>query len=387
MLRRWRLLVAVTIASALGAALQACTAPLVVVDFKCDPDAGPEDVFWCGPDAGAPPDAGAEGGSAALGCDCVPRTYTDWSEPGVFWMGPRDQAPSCVTFDLSFDNDGWMDLVVPPAKCAACRCEPEPAACDPLPAKVEVRAGGCDAVGASTLPFDGTAAWDGSCTNAASIPAGAKCPDGSNTPCAQSIRVGPLPKPVGEACEPSSLVPQAEIPPTTWATYGLFCTATNDDDDKCLSNGKICAPPLAKAPSGSRTCIILTEAAECPDRYNGPKFTLHTKPPIEGRSCSECTCGAPTGGLCTARFKAYEDEACSSASVVAEMFPVSSEKEVCIDLMPSGPALGSKTVTDLEYIAGTCSASGGEPTGTVQPDPDPQGVTTVCCLPEKGPVP
>lgn len=98
----------------------------------------------------------------------------------------------------------------------------------------------------------------------------------------------------------------------------------------------------------------------------------------EGRGCSECSCGSPAGGLCIGRFVAYADSACSAT--VAEHYPIKSTGPTCIDLVPSGPALGSEVITDLQYMSGTCAASGGEPVGVAEPNPE--GAMTVCCLPD-----
>jgi hypothetical protein len=49
----------------------------------------------------------------------------------------------------------------------------------------------------------------------------------------------------------------------------------------------------------------------------------------------------------------------------------------CLDIVPSGQALGSKLATAPIYAPGACQVSGGEPTGealSVEP-------STFCCLP------
>jgi hypothetical protein len=96
--------------------------------------------------------------------------------------------------------------------------------------------------------------------------------------------------------------------------------------------------------------------------WNGPKFTMYGKTAIQDeRKCSACTCGTPAGGACIGRFIAYSDSSCQVE--VAQHYPIKSTGPACIDFMPIGPGLGSKVITDLDYVPGTCAATGGEPEG------------------------
>jgi hypothetical protein len=56
--------------------------------------------------------------------------------------------------------------------------------------------------------------------------------------------------------------------------------------------------------------------------------------------------------------------------------PISSLKSSCVDLVPAGLPLGSKTVTALAYQAGNCMPSGGEPQGALLA----AEASTFCCL-------
>jgi hypothetical protein len=58
------------------------------------------------------------------------------------------------------------------------------------------------------------------------------------------------------------------------------------------------------------------------------------------------------------------------------VLPISSLKSSCVDLVPAGLPLGSKTVTALAYEAGKCMPSGGEASGTVLA----AEASTFCCL-------
>jgi hypothetical protein len=104
---------------------------------------------------------------------------------------------------------------------------------------------------------------------------------------------------------------------------------------------------------------------------------------IDDRKCSDCSCGAPSGGLCVGRFTAYEGPSCQA--IVADLYPLKSTGPTCLEPIMPGVALASKSVTDLAYMPGTCGAAGGAPEGAATPDPI--GVTTVCCQRDPEPVP
>jgi hypothetical protein len=55
---------------------------------------------------------------------------------------------------------------------------------------------------------------------------------------------------------------------------------------------------------------------------------------------------------------------------------LTSSGTTCVDLVPAGVPLGSKTLTALAYQPGSCAPSGGELSGSVEPT----GAATFCCL-------
>jgi hypothetical protein len=98
--------------------------------------------------------------------------------------------------------------------------------------------------------------------------------------------------------------------------------------------------------------------------------------PLDTRDCTKCECGAPVGSGCLATLHLYDDGACTTQAVPP---PLSSFVEQCTNVQPPGRVLGSKSITDLSYIAGTCLASGGDPIGEAQPNKDT--AITFCCVP------
>ena len=100
-------------------------------------------------------------------------------------------------------------------------------------------------------------------------------------------------------------------------------------------------------------------------------------PLVDSRSCSECTCGAPVGGLCVAQFKLYKDGACSE--LILDV-PFSSAQGTCPPIIPPGLPIGGKVITAPQHIPGVCEPYGGQPGGTVEPEPGHE--MTFCCAPD-----
>jgi hypothetical protein len=135
---------------------------------------------------------------------------------------------------------------------------------------------------------------------------------------------------------------------------------------------------MAAPPDGYRQCVSRQGVHDCPGGFDAEQFRLHeaSVPLIESRYCTECACGAPVGGLCVAQFKLYKDGACSD--LILEV-PFSSAQGTCPPIIPPGLPIGGKMITDPQYSPGMCEASGGEPGGTVEPEPGHE--VTFCCAP------
>jgi hypothetical protein len=82
------------------------------------------------------------------------------------------------------------------------------------------------------------------------------------------------------------------------------------------------------------------------------------------------------GSACLATLRLYDDGACGSQFIQVGL---GSNKAQCTDIINAGGAIGSKAITDLHYMPGTCEASGGTPEGKAEPNPET--AVTFCCLP------
>ena len=339
------------------------------------PDTTTNDAGDCGEGGG-----GGDGGktSAICGDTCTP--YPDgWSSMQAFWVGPVEKAPFYSEFHgkkaLPRFN-GRANLDADPAECDVCSCAESTGKCTELSSGIDVRAAMCGQAG-SSLSFGGPTNWEGSCTNANSIPAAEKCPVGSSTLCAQSVTVGPLGPPVDESCAPITdklPIAKARVYWPKWQT-----AAVGYDVPGCNAS-ESCVPSI-DLPSGFRSCIYQRGERECPASWNGDRSVVYEVTAnklgfIDGRDCTPCSCGAPVGSLCVGQFRVFEDAACSK---LISADPITSIKGQCTDVLPPGKAVGSKEITGLTYIPGFCEVTGGKPIGEVIPDPD-QAVTFCCTV-------
>lgn len=331
------------------------------------------------PDAGG--DASTDASSARCSDTCTP--YPEgWSSAQAVWHGPVNEAPKLndVPLELGGPNTlpiitGYADVHAGPATCDVCKCGDATGKCTELPETINIRAAQCGDLGAS-IEFGGPANWDGTCTDTYAMPAGKTCPAGSSTLCAQSVAVSALGPPSEESCAATTeTLPIARfgLDGPSWKTKAVGYKVPG-----CEDRGS-CMPKLESLPSGYRSCIYRHGEYECPAEWSGERFVVYERTAdkpgyIDGRDCTPCSCGAPIGSACVGRFRTFEDAACTQLLVDVK---VSSLGDQCTDYSPPGPAVGSKEITGLTYLAGFCEPAGGEPSGEVTPDPG-QAVT-VCC--------
>jgi len=343
-------------------------------------DAGTDAESDAAPDAPSAKDDPGLQASVFPTCktDCVPEasgpTAIDWPyEPLVVWFGSKSElaTKTCPPNTLYEKVRGFNNLVAPPAKCDACTCLAD-GSCTGLPATIEIRSGKCNASNVQTTPFDGPPNWDGSCTSVNAMAGGKLC---NGVPCAQSVSTSALPTPTNELCTPTVEKPTATLDKHEWLDGALACHG-QDLAGTCAITPEHCVDIL---PEGWLHCLARTGKHDsCPNNYNdsGP-YLIYQDNPIDDRGCSACSCGAPKDGVCIASLRLYSDGLCTNQLNDNQL---GSTDPFCVDLVPPGLALGAKTISNLSYVPGTCSVSGGEPIGTVVPnDSENSGVVTFCC--------
>lgn len=270
----------------------------------------------------------------------------------------------------------YADLVAPPADCEPCDCAPSVGTCASppagLPESIKILAGACGQEGVETLPFDGPVGWDGSCTSENALPAGEKCPAGE-LDAVRAVRLGLAASgPASESCAPTTAIPKATVE-TRWEVAALACHAAMSPyqcglDEYCVSD-----PGLEWD-----QCVVRKGVHEtCPSNYSYYRRVMFPEKPIDTRGCSACECGTPEGSGCLGTLRLYDDAACSNQFTEQN---VASFGDQCGNIYPPGRAIAAKAITDISYVAGSCAATGGEPTGEAKPDADPMQAVTFCCV-------
>ena len=294
--------------------------------------------------------------------ECAPLAPVEWRGPAFVWMGKPSEAPECPASAPVVGDLGFAELSAP-LVCGACSCGPPSGSCG-LPTTLTAASTGCagNATGATQTPFDAPAGWSGSCNGKNPIAANQKC-NGVN--CVQSLTIAPLtltesPCGAGAGPQPSELT-------HTWGAVARSCNGVTQGT--CEGAGEICSP--ASDP-GFLRCISRDGDLACPETYSTRHVFFDSF--TDTRACSPCGCGAPEGSTCTALVSAYGDSACSS---LIGAVTVDASGPACLDILPSGAALGSKLAEEPHYVPGVCQASGGEGTGVALPT----NPVTICCLP------
>ncbi len=281
-----------------------------------------------------------------------------WEQPTLLWIGPEDQAPECPRGPTTVSYEGRTDLVAP-SICEACTCEPPTGSCA-LPSTITASDAACGTQGAST-PFDAPASWDGSCDGTVQTPNGAS----------NSLAIDPIVI-TENGCAAGPPV-AAKVVSLHWETYARGCDV---DLPKGPVDRSICLTDDL-APPGFAVCLYRAGEHECPDGP-GAVFTerhIFYQGVQDDRTCSACTCGAPTGSLCTAQLAVYDGSNMTCLGPPLASIPISSAKPTCFDIAIPGKSLGSKSVGNIAYLPGTCPAIGADPSGsTIKIEP-----STLCC--------
>jgi hypothetical protein len=322
-----------------------------------DADNNPDPCHENDPDAGE--DAGAEP-------SCEVGEYAHWrlpwEGPTLLWIGPEDQAPECPRGPTTLSYEGHADLAAP-SLCEGCTCEPPTGSCA-LPSTLTASTAVCYAPGATTS-FNAPTPWDGSCDGAIQTPDGA----------AHSLTIDPIIM-TENGCASGPTV-AAKVISLHWDTFARGC-------DVGLPLGPVersaCLPADPIVP-GFKACIFFNDEIDCPNDEPGNLFTeqhVFYQGVQDDRQCSACTCGAPTGGACTATLSIYKgaDLTCSGPTVAKEI-TISSEGPTCLDIQLPGQALGSKSAGSTTYLPGMCPPEGGVSSGAAIPTHP----ATLCCRP------
>ncbi|WP_437943047.1 hypothetical protein WMF27_25835 [Sorangium sp. So ce281] len=317
--------------------------------------------------AGGEASAGGQGGaggdmhSSLCSGQCAPPAPLGWFGPALLWFGPPEAVPDCPADAPTIGYEGFADLQQPPIDCATCACDPPEASCA-LPTGWAASSASCpgDEPGTVMTSFAAPDGWDGACTAANPIPEGQLC-DGE--PCVQSLTIA-APSVTTGACTPRIDAPPPVPRLDPWATRARACLA---GAYTACEDATTCVPA---APSGFLTCVYHEGGdAGCPEGYAARHVFFEDV--IDGRECTPCGCGDPTGASCTLMASVFRDAACTD--LLASNL-VSSSVPFCV-VTPPGAGLGSKSAVISAVEPGACAPHGGEPVGELQAS----APSTFCC--------
>jgi hypothetical protein len=333
-------------------------------------------------DAGAGADASSDPDAQSIRAECVPNEPNYFVAPQPVWFGPVGMAPHECPDDIgAFGGLEYFQLYVPSSDgCPKCGCGPTQGSCSPRPNSIHLRAAPCSEIQAYTTNFNAPENWNGECTSNHTLAANAECPVDSGIPCAQSVYSSALLDPT-EGCKPITIpVPKAITDVPKWEQVALSCNASDLENDVPPDYCKKSKTPYPVIPKDDhwRYCVRpnLMGVYNCESgsafKHRAVVYPKHAI--MDHRSCTECSCKA-SGGVCYASFGLYEDNDCTK---LLTKNLISSNDSFCSDINPPGLAIGSKEVSDLLYVPGTCTPTGGLPQGTVENDPSE--AVTWCCL-------
>jgi hypothetical protein len=282
-----------------------------------------------------------------------------WQGPIELYLGsgsPLPSPPSCAAPYINDLVDGNEGLNVPPAQCS-CTCGP---------------VSGADCSGAG----DWYAYSSTNCQNQCDTKA---MPSGNGTLCqsasgcagaAASFQIiAGLPSLGSASCQPNGAT---TLPPTSWQQVARGCGYSGPvDTGGCDAGGHCVARPAS--PFGTKSCIYATNDQACPGGSSYSSKQLLYTSVSEGRGCTQCTCGSPSGVGCfmtgSLSMYAFNNPSCSDNTGTA--MPGGG----CINLVGVGAAVMGLTTTVPE--GGSCQPVVSDPNGTATP----QGPITVCCQP------
>jgi hypothetical protein len=280
-----------------------------------------------------------------------------WTGPVALWVGGAGAAPACsgagaYPANLLAAHDG---LSTPNYTCPACSCTPssgssckplnfyydQTAVCDPLAKAWTVSAqpsGQCNAVALSQ----------------------------ANPSAHSSQLIGSPASYVTGSCVGGQPTPQ--FPAASWTSDLVACGNSPASGGGC-SVGQCFAKP--KAPFGAQLCIFRSGVASCPSEYPvqrpGASRQFY-EAWLEGRSCSACSCGAPS---CGGTVHAFTDGACTENDTVVAI-------DGSCTTIPLDPSrTGSIDTRGMRWD--DAGAVCGSPTSQLSGAPQPNSPVTVCC--------
>lgn len=309
--------------------------------------------------------------------ECAPAIPVGWGTYGhaALFRGSAASDPACPPgTETDSVYAGNANLANTDAECDDCSCAAPMgrvcAAQDIDPSEnglqpVRLRDATCAGSAGNFDPITAAAGWDGACSALDSAPGGGACPGLSCNLSVAAIAA----RPAGGSCTATGGAPSAGDP--TWTERVKACESSSQLQG--CDSGLSCVP-RPSAPYDDRICIGRAGDQDCPADYplRRESFSGFT----DDRECSECTCGAPTGGTCKLNISVFNSATCGGTALAT----IETSNTACGDLTVNQTVAGISAVETVPPAGGSCAVTGGGvPSGSVTPT----GQTTFCCLPSE----
>ncbi|HTQ48234.1 MAG TPA: hypothetical protein VMI75_36005 [Polyangiaceae bacterium] len=298
------------------------------------PDSSPVDAF-----SEPPPSC-----SGAFGC--VPDVPAGWQGPMEVYAGAAAPPACMVNFAQSV---GANDVLQAPAATCGCSCGQSTTTCKP-PMMTFSDSMTCTTAG-------------GSCATSTLTPNVCQTLD-ERSQCATAVTLDMSLLAGTSVMGSCTAAPMRDVPPYSWGIQARGCVSTVAAAQVDCGSGKICAP--APEPGfAQKLCISHAGDVACPGNGYGVKHLYYTSVD-DTRTCSDCTCGMPTGGSCSFSVVGYSssDQSCTGNAVT---------------YLPGTKCAGVQQPGDFRLTLaptnGSCTASTSSASGTATPT----GPVTVCC--------
>ncbi len=293
--------------------------------------------------------------SATCSGVCADAVPAGWSGPVTLFNQTGSTAPTPPACPTSFPTDAYDGNAGLSAAAPTCGCT--------------CSAGTGAECGSSGIEFYQDPSCQQACNSGSySLPPGlcvtTGCPGGM--PVNGVVLTAPTIAYAG-SCTPQ---PTSSIPPASWSTTARAC-GTTPIAGTCPGGG-LCVPAPPSPFSG--VCIYQAGTSTCPSGSYSVGSTFYGGV-SDSRACTSCSCGTPSGASCTGAGVQLFTQNTGVCGGTAPTVPFISGCQAL-----GGNAIhtaGEQETTAPTANNGTCTATGGQASGTATPATP----TTVCCTP------
>ncbi|AKT39878.1 hypothetical protein [Chondromyces crocatus] len=311
---------------------------------------------------------------------CVPTVPTGWTGYVALYDGAPAGDPGCPS---NFPGQAYVGTDGITAPAAVCQCSCSAPSWTPGCAALEtitISTGDAPCadeaycIGAVTVP----PGWNGTCFNETGFSGGQltcgpntnqTCSMATGDPCSVSVRATAIAATGSGTCQPQ-LAP-VNRPDPLWDRLGRACGDAPVTGAGC-NIGQACMP-RPEAPYESGLCISQEGNVACPPGAFTQKHVFYGSVEDTRGCADDCACGPGANGTCPATVSIYSDQTLGVCSTVVASFTAGT----CMNVA-NNPAIRGRTVSAPGApTGGSCTSTGGTPTGTAQPI----NPTTFCCIP------